>query len=342
MMNVILILSTALLLWSCQANEPAVSQSTAPATVAATTATAVEQTIPVWLTTGGVVTTDHRVTISSRLSGYIRKLNIHEGQSIHKDDLLFRIDPVDVKQALAQAQADAANALADKRRFAALLKAQAVTQQQYDTVALRYTVAQSRVKQARNQLHYTNVRAPLDGVVVSKLLHNGDLASPGQAVLVIENPQQLLVETHVAESQVTRLHEGDSAQLQFTASNVPVMATIDHIIEDNRAASHQFLVKLSLQDQANVRPGMFAHIRFHQGQRQALMIPHQAVVYRNGLTGVYVVDANALLHYRLVRLGEVYGKQVEVSTGLHADERLIATITPELHSGLRLAESKHE
>jgi len=301
-----------------------------------------EQTVPVWFQTGGVVTTDHRVTVSSRLSGYIRLLNVHEGQSVHKDDLLFRIDPVDVKQALTQAQADAANALADKRRFAALLKAQAVTQQQYDTVALRYTVAQSRVKQAHNQLQYTNVRAPLDGVVVSKLLHNGDLASPGQAVLVVENPQQLLVETHVAESHITRLHEGDSAQLQFAANDMPVMATIDHIIEDNRAASHQFVVKLSIRDQANVRPGMFAHIRFHQTERQALMIPRDAVVYRNGLTGVYVVDANGLLQYRLVRLGETHGEQVEVSTGLDAGERLMATITPALHSGLRLAEPKHD
>jgi RND family efflux transporter MFP subunit len=302
----------------------------------------VERTIPVWFQTGGVVTTDHRVTVSSRLSGYIRKLNVHEGQTVHHNDLLFRIDPVDVKQALTQAQADAGNALADKRRFAALLKAQAVTQQQYDTVALRYTMAQSRVKQARNQLHYTDVRAPLDGVVVSKLLHNGDLASPGQAVLVVENPHQLLVETHVAESHITRLHEGDSAQLQFAASDLPVKATIDHIIEDNRPASHQFVVKLSLPDDTNVRPGMFAHIRFHQGQRQALMIPRTAVVYRNGLTGVYVVDAHALLHYRLVRLGEAYGTQVEVSTGIAADERVISTITPELHSGLRLMESKHE
>lgn len=328
----------ALLLFSCQADESGLNSPQAIKVVSLDSTTVKQATLPVWFHTGGVVTADHRVTVSSRLSGYVRKLKVREGQHVNNGDLLFRIDPVDVKQALAQAKADAANAQADKQRFASLLDAHAVTQQQYDTVALRYTLAQSRVKQAKNQLHYTDVRASLDGVVVSKLMHNGDLASPGQAVLVIENPQQLLVEAKVSESRIALLHEGDAVRLQFSALNLPLTGHINHIIADEHAVSHQFLVKLSLPADTAVRPGMFAHVAFRQGQREALMIPRTAVVYRNGLTGAYMVDEKRILHYRLLRLGETHGSNVEVSAGLHAGESLVTTITPDVHSGLQLPE----
>lgn len=342
-MKMMIAICAAVLLSACQANESATVAPIASKTINGSTITVHTTTIPVWFHTGGVVTTDHRVTVSSRLSGYIRKLQIREGQRVQKGSLLFRIDPVDVKQALAQAKADAANAHAEQQRFSSLLKAHAVTKQQYDTVALRYTLAQSRVKQAKNQLHYTDVRASIDGVVVSKLMHNGDLASPGQAVLVIENPQQLLVEAKVSESRVSLLHEGDAVRLSFAALNAPLTGYINHIIADEHAESHQFLVKISLPADAAVRPGMFAHVGFHQGQREALMMPRSAIVYRAGLVGAYMVDHNNSVHYRLLRLGENHGDNVEVSAGVQEGELFIAPITPDVRSGVQLkANHRHD
>lgn len=335
-----ILLASALALSACHPEESANIEQSAPTTIQATTAVASLVSIPVYYRTSGMVTSDHRVAISSRLSGYIRGLKIHEGDRVRKGQLLFRIDPVDVSQVLAQANADAANALAEKERFASLLDAHAVTRQQYDTVALRYTLAQSRVKQARNQLRYTDIKAPLDGVVVSKLKHNGDLASPGQAVLVLENPSQLSVETYVAESRIQMLHEGDLASLTISGLPQPVKARIDHIIEDERASSHQFLVKLSLLDNAGIRPGVFAHVAFMQGERQALMIPASAVVYRSGLTGVYVLDANNIMHYRLLRLGSKHGELFEVNAGLHPAQRVISPVLPETQSGMKLLEER--
>ncbi|MDQ6975703.1 MAG: efflux RND transporter periplasmic adaptor subunit [Mariprofundaceae bacterium] len=339
-MKIFIVLCTALFLSACDTDKEIPVQQQAIKTIEGIATNVKTITVPVWFHTGGVVTTDHRVTVSSRLSGYVRKLHIREGQRVKKGSLLFRIDPVDVKQVLAQANADAANARAEQQRFASLLKASAVTKQQYDTVALRYTLAQSRVKQAKNQLHYTNVRSSLDGIVVKKLMHNGDLASPGQAVLIIENPQQLLVEAKVSESRVARLHEGDAVRLQFAAFNTSFTGNINHIIADQHAESHQFLVKISLPSNPAIRPGMFAHVAFHQGQREALMIPRAAVVYRAGLTGAYLLDDKNIVHYRLIRLGEQHGHDVEISAGLDAGESLVAKVTPALHSGVQLRTSQ--
>ncbi len=338
-MNIIIAMGASLLLLACQADESALIESPPTKTIHASITAVKKVVIPVWFHTGGVVITDHRVTVSSRLSGYIRKLQVREGQHVKKGGLLFRVDPVDVKQALAQAKADAANAYAEQQRFGSLLNAHAVTQQQYDTVALRYTLAQSRVKQAKNQLHYTDVRASLDGVVVKKLMHNGDLASPGQAVLMIENPQQLLVEAKVAESRVSLFHEGDVVRLSFAALSMPLIGHINHIIVDEHAESHQFLVKISLPADAAVRPGMFAHVGFHQGQREALMVPRSALVHHAGLVGAYVVDDQNQLHYRLLRLGKNHGNDVEVSVGVEADALLVAPITPDVRSGVQLMPS---
>ncbi|MCF6208350.1 MAG: biotin/lipoyl-binding protein [Ghiorsea sp.] len=69
-----------------------------------------QQTVPAYYTTSGTVTSDHRVSISSRLSGYIRELTVREGDQVKAGQILVHVDPVDANQALIQAKADLAAA----------------------------------------------------------------------------------------------------------------------------------------------------------------------------------------------------------------------------------------
>ena len=123
------------------------------------------QKVPRVYITSGVVTSDHRISVSSRISGYIHEIAVREGDRVHKGDVLFHIDPADARQALEQARADLADARTDLDRFRSLLASEAVSRQQFDKVKLRYQVAKSKVAQAENQMSYAIVRAPVDGLV---------------------------------------------------------------------------------------------------------------------------------------------------------------------------------
>jgi len=315
-------------------------QSSAPKLTTATTLMLSMSDIPVRYVTSGTVTSDHRVVISSRVSGYIREMKVREGDKVQEGQVLVRVDPVDAKQALIQARADMADAQSDLRRYNELLKAGAVTDQQAARVRLRFKVAKSQVEQARNQLSYAEVRSPVAGVVVEKRLAQGDLAAPGIAILTLEDPTSLLVDTYVSEKFVGGIREGSAVDIDVPAAHQTYNGIVRQVVRAADPVSHQFLVKSALPAAEAVHPGMYAQTGFHVGNRKALLIPAAAVIARSGLHGVYVLDDKGIAHYRQVRLGntmtEQPAAQVEVLAGLHDGDVIALQGQPALQSGYRV------
>lgn len=285
--------------------------------------------------TSGSVTSDHRVSISSRISGYIRELSVREGDKIKKGDVLVRVDPVNAKQALFQAEADLADAKADLQRYQSLFKDRAISKQQLDRAKLRFKVAKSQAVQARNQLDYAEVISPVTGVVVEKRLSQGDLAQPGAAILSIEDPTSLLINTYVSEQYISDLHNGDQVEVEIPSIKKVIGGQIRQVVEAADAVSHQFLIKVALQQDSNVHPGMYARVGFKLGKRQALAIPNAAIVERAGLFGVYIVDQKGIARYRQIRKGnQIDEKLTEVLAGLQAGDMIAWSGEPAIRTGM--------
>ena len=292
-------------------------------------------------TSSGTVTSDHRVAISSRISGYIRELRVREGDTVKTGQVLVRVDPVDAKQALIQVKADLSDAELDLQRYEGLFKAGAVTQQQLDKVRLRHQLIQSQLKQARNQLSYAEVLSPVSGVVVEKKLSQGDLAAPGLTILTIEDPSSLLVETFVSEQFVSRIDEGVSVDIVIPSLAKSYQGKVRQLVEAADPVSHQFLVKIALPVSQAVHPGMYAEVGFKMGQRQAILIPIAAVVSRSGLQAVYVLDDQLIAHYRQIRLGLPQNNgMVEVLSGLQDGDVIIWHASTDLKSGMKVLLAK--
>jgi len=267
--------------------------------------------------TSGTVTSDHRVSISSRISGYIRKLSVREGDRVKKGQVLVRVDPVNARQGLIQAEADLADAKADLKRYESLFRDHAASQQQLDRVRLRYKLTRSQAAQARNQLGYAEVLSPVNGVVVEKRLSKGDLAQPGAAILTLEDPSSLLVKTYVSEQYVSAIHAGDKVAVDIPSMQRRMVGIVRQVVEAADAVSHQFLIKIALDNNSEAHPGMYAQVGFSIGVRKTLMLPLAAVVERAGLHGAYLVDEKSIVHYRQIRIGNKRGNKVEVLAGLH-------------------------
>ena len=292
--------------------------------------------LPVLYVTSGTVTSDHRVSISSRLSGYIRELPVREGDHIKAGDVLVRVDPVSARQGVVQAEADLADAKADRDRYEELFKAGAVSKQQLDRIRLRYKVARSQVEQARNQLSYAEVRSPVDGVVVEKRMNKGDLASLGASILVLEDPSSLLVETYASEQFIGAIHAGDKVEVEVASQQQPLAGLVRQVVQAADATTHQFLVKVTLEPRDDVHPGMYAQVGFKVDSRQGLQVPAAAVINRGGLNGIYVLDVDSIVHYRQIRVGQKRGESVEVLAGLRAGDRVAWNGAPALSTGMKV------
>lgn len=303
--------------------------------------------------TPGTVMAEHQVQVASRLMGYIREIRVHEGDAVKAGQLLLVIDPSDIQGGVDQAQAGAAqaeaalaDAQADYDRFTNLYKDESVSKQQYDKIKLQYRVAQSQVaaaraglNTARAQRRYAEVRAPIDGVVTQKMASAGDLAAPGRPLLALENASKLQVQTAVSDETYARFKTGDSVEVSIDGLAAPLQATIARIVPAADPVSHTHLVKLDLPAAAGLRSGAFARVRFIVGSRQGIRVPSPALLLRAGISGVFVVDAQGIAHYRMVRSGEAGGGEVEILAGLNPGDRVVVSGNADLDSGDRVNET---
>lgn len=329
------LLSAGVLLSGCGSDDAGLDTA-APVISKAETMVVATVDLPVRYVTSGTVTSDHRVSISSRLSGYIRQLPVREGDRVKAGDVLVRVDPVNARQGVVQAEADLADAKADLSRYEELFKASAVSKQQLDRVRLRYKVARSQLEQARNQLSYAEVRSPVDGVVVEKRMSKGDLASPGAAILTLEDPASLLVETHVSDQFVGGINVGDKVSIEVSSLKQPLTGTVRQVVQAADVMTHQFLIKIAVESHKDVHPGMYAQAGFKINTRKGLQVPAAAVINRGGLHGIFVVDGDGIAHYRQIRLGQKNGDLVEVLAGLHDGDSIAWNGSPALVTGMKV------
>ncbi|BBP42877.1 efflux RND transporter periplasmic adaptor subunit [Thiosulfativibrio zosterae] len=323
---------------ACNQEEAAkpVNKALAVQTIQAKVQTVELGNVPLTAVVPGAVVPDQKAKIASRLMGYIKDLDVKVGQKVQRGDLLFSIDSSDVtsginqaKSAYAQAKAALMDAKLDYDRFEKLYKDASVSKQQFDKISLQYKVAQenlvaaqSGLNQAEAQLKYVNVRAPFDGVIVEKMAVAGDLAAPGNPIVVIENLKSLSVQTQVAEDLFAVLRPEDEVDVVIDGQKELLKGTIYTLVSAADPKTRTHTVKLSLPAINNVNSGTFARVNFHRGVRQTMMVPTSAIVVRSGIQGVFVVeDQKASFH--MVRLGETINDKIEIQSGLSLGDVIV-------------------
>jgi membrane fusion protein, multidrug efflux system len=317
------------------------------ATVKAHVVVVQKAVLPIIATAPGGVIAEQQAQIASRLMGFIREMNVHEGQSVVAGQRLFTVDPTDIqgqisqaRAGLAQAEAALADAKTDYKRFGNLYKEEAIPKLQWDKVRLQYQVAQQQAAAARAgldtaaaQMHYATVTAPFAGIITQKMANVGDLAAPGRPVLMLENPSRLQVQTNVSSDIFAHLKLGDSVSLEVGQTGTAVSGKIARLVPAADPATHTYLVKIDLPQDSGLKSGMYVLAAFAVGQREGVRVPQSAVLDRAGITGVFVVDAQGIAHYRMVRVGETSDGQVEIEAGLTPGERVATSGTAKLESG---------
>jgi RND family efflux transporter MFP subunit len=190
----------------------------------------------------GIVTTDE-VSVSSEIQGRIQELSVNQGDIITNGQLLALIQPQEQKADVAyytssehqmtaqveEAKADLENARLTFEREENLYKQGADSIQAYDQARTAYDAAKARVdalnrqtqaagaqkEKAAVQLGYTEIYAPTNGIVNTRVALQGEVVSPGEAIVTLINPDDLWVRADVEESYVDQIHLGDKLAVRF-------------------------------------------------------------------------------------------------------------------------------
>lgn len=218
-----------------------------------------------------------------------------------------------------------------------------VARAKQEQMRARIDQAKADVASARIFAGYSRLVAPINGVVVTKQVDVGTMATPGAPLITIESDSSYQLEVAVGESQLRNVHLNDQAQVQIAAlGDQELTATVFEIVPASDPNSRSYTVKLALpvSSEFPIRSGLYGKARFISGQRQTLAIPQKAVTQLGQLISVFVVDQSGVARRRLIKTGKSYGDRIEVLSGLTDGEQIVAEVPSSLQDGARVKDAQ--
>ncbi|MGZ4970373.1 MAG: efflux RND transporter periplasmic adaptor subunit [Methylobacter sp.] len=285
----------------------------------------------------GTVKSRTVANIAPRTTARIIEIKVNAGDKVKKGDVIARLDERDIKAqenaalaALASANAQASRAQADEQRTRSLYGKEAATRESFDAAVAMAKEAQAGVSQAssaiteiRSHLADALLVAPFDGIVVKRLKEPGDMGLPGVPIVSLQTPQGLRLEADVPSTCAGRYSIGMNANVRIDTLGQTVGAQIDEISPEVDPQTRTQLIKIVLPAMAGLQPGYFGWLEQACGQHEALLIPTGAVQHIGQLEVVKVLAEGRQL-MRHIRTGKSFGDQIEVISGLHEGETVIA------------------
>ena len=270
------------------------------------------------------------------------KLDLERQSRLLKDGVVSRAD---FDNATAQAEVDEANV----RAAQALIRA---GQFKVESATAQIASAQARIGNMQAQIEYANIRAPFDGIVISKDAEVGETVAPAifggtstrGSVVTIVDPDTLEVEADISESYIGKITMGLPAEVTLDALGAEKLPAATYKIvptADRQKSTVKVKVRFDKVD-ARILPDMSAKITFIQKDPQSashqaarVTVPKAAIQQREGKTTVLVLTGDRM-QSQVVTIGSEFGDRVEIKQGLAGGEALILRGGENLSDGTRV------
>ncbi len=290
--------------------------------------------------------------------GYVTKIHVQVGQKVGAGQLLVSINNTDlqakkaqVDASILQATAGYNNAKKDYDRFVNLFKQQSASQKELDDMTARYEMAKAGLegaKQMRNeviaQFSYSNITAPFSGTVTNTFVKEGDIANPGMPLVSVEGASRLQVSAMISENDIAAIKKGMPVHVLVKSSNKTLTGKVNEVSLSAKNTGGQYLVKINLdKTDSSVLSGMFVNVQFpienktETIQTDRILVPQTALVQQGQLTGIYTIGEGNIAILRWLRTGKNFGNQVEVLSGLTANEQYIISAEGKLYNGAKVS-----
>lgn len=279
------------------------------------------------VTASGLVSSATEARLSFKTGGIIDQLFVEEGATVKKGQLLARLNLTEINAGVMQAREGVAKAERDLKRAQNLYKDSVATLEQVQNATTALNLAKEQLSIVQFNQSYSEIRAPLSGVILMKLMNEGELAGPGTPVYVMHaGAGDWVVRAGVTDKDFVRLRKGDKAAITFDAyAGQAFTGTLSQLPQSADPATGLYPVEFSFNPGGKrFSYGMFATVRLEGASGSSYVsVPVDAIVEGNGLNAFVFVAAGDTAKKVPVRIAFLRHNKAMLASGLKAGEKVI-------------------
>lgn len=263
--------------------------------------------------------------VVAKVGGEVRQLFVEEGDVVKAGQVMARLDGDRLRLEVAQTEANLRKLERDYKRQLELSQKGLVAQGTAENAKFDLDALRAAYDRARLELGYTEIRAPIDGVVSARHIKVGNTIAPNAPTFRVTNLDPLVAYVHIPEKEFRKLAPKQAADVvvdalggeRFTGVISRISPTVD-------PKTGTFRARVEVQDPTRrLKPGMFARVNIvYERRENALQVPRSAIVDADGSQSVFVV-ANGKAEQRPVQTGLANNGWIEVTGGLQGDEQVV-------------------
>ncbi len=331
MKNIAFLSLLSLLVFACGKNEPKQSGPGAPGNKGVLSVSAVEafiakpSVLSEQVTASGTLVPAEETELHPEASGRVVRINLPEGRSVRKGDLLLKIFDEDLRTQLKKLETQLKQAEITEQRLAELLKVKGVSQQEYDLAVLSVQTIESDMDLHRINIAKTELRAPYDGILGLRRLSPGAYVTPATTVTTIRTASNLKLDFSIPEKYSNQIKIGQNLNFTVEGSATSNVATVLATEQSIDADSRNLLVRATVRNSKGLLPGAYATVNLTLGNNPtALLIPNEAIIPQARDKKV-IVSKGGKAHFVSVKTGIRQAGMIEITEGIQAGDTICTT-----------------
>jgi HlyD family secretion protein len=280
--------------------------------------------------------------------GRVAAIYVEAGDHVKRGQVLARLDVsvlepqvANLQAALELARAEADLAAAEYRRAVAVGASGALSAEETErrrsnsvTAAAKVKVAAAQLAEAQARLARAEVRAPADGLILTRSVEVGQTASPGGGALFrLAEGEEVELRGQVAEQDLPLLQVGQPVTVRLTGTSQAYPGRVRLLGAVIDPQTRLGLVRVSLAPDANLRPGAFARAEVTVSNADRIVLPQTAVLSDEKGSYVLIVNSQNKVERRAVHVSGIVANGVTVADGLNGKEHVVATAGAFLQEG---------
>lgn len=181
---------------------------------------------------------------------------------------------------------------------------------------------------AKLNAEYQNITSPIAGIVTSISAEEGNLVSPGQVLVQIENLNKISIKTSVNEQEAKLLKVGDKVKVdEETGKIISISPTLNQTTKK---------IDVKIETNSNLTPGSFVKVVFSPDTKKSIFVPLNSVSITDGKKIVKTINKDLIVEYITVEIGQIIDNYIEITSGLKGNEKIITSIIT-LEEGEKIA-----